>query len=201
MTGLVNAEQVLFAIVNMLPCRIVVVNRCRNIVFANRSFLELMRKKEETVIGAPCAALCQESMACPACRVFDGLGAQTVTEELSDEHGSRWIERCASPVLDSQGNIEYVVESLRDITPEHQLAQARAESRAFCHAINNPLFAALGTAELMAEGTPEDSSMAQELAVVIRNLKLINEMTQQMREQTVAAENAVLRSPSPPVFP
>ena len=200
MTGLANAEQVLFAIVNMLPCRIVVVNRDRNIVFANQSFLDLMHKKGETVIGAPCSKLCQESMTCPACRVFDGLGAQKVTEKVTDEHGSRWIERCASPVLDSRGNIEYVVESLWDITPEHQLAQVRAENRAFCHAINNPLFAALGTAELMAESVAEDSSMARELAVVIRNLRRIHEVTQQKRDQTIAAENAALAL-SRPILP
>ena len=82
------------------------------------------------------------------------------------------------------GRVDYVVESLRDVTAEHELSEVWRRHRAFCHEISNPLFAALGTAELMANEVPE-GAMANELSVVIRNLKHIDALTRQMQECSV----------------
>ena len=51
------------------------------------------------------------------------------------------------------------------------------------HEINSPLFAALGTAELLAEDE-ESSGIAEELQVVIRNLRRISELTKKMTTMT-----------------
>ena len=51
------------------------------------------------------------------------------------------------------------------------------------HEINSPLFAALGTAQLLAEDH-EQTELGEELAVIIRNLKKIGELTEKMTTMT-----------------
>ena len=70
--------------------------------------------------------------------------------------------------------------------PSESLRLAR-EVRAFLHDLNNPLFVALGTAELMAEDA-ENGPRAEEWAALLRNLRRIAELTRAMREKMIAEE-------------
>ena len=104
-----------------------------------------------------------------------------------DQH--HWFERTASPLYDTEGRIEYVIEIIRDITSDHMLAEEKIQSGKLqgivelagtvAHEINSPLFVALGTAQLLVEES-EPSQGVDELGVIIRNLQQISELTKKM---------------------
>ena len=70
--------------------------------------------------------------------------------------------------------------------PSESLRLVR-EVRAFLHDLNNPLFVALGTAELMAEDA-ENGPRAEEWAALLRNLRRIADITRATREHIAAAQ-------------
>ena len=51
------------------------------------------------------------------------------------------------------------------------------------HEINSPLFAALGTAELLVEDE-DRPEVAEDLAIIVRNLRQIGELTRKMTAMT-----------------
>jgi two-component system NtrC family sensor kinase len=51
------------------------------------------------------------------------------------------------------------------------------------HEINSPLFAALGTAQLLADGSKQPD-VVDELEIIIRNLQQISELTKKMTSMT-----------------
>jgi signal transduction histidine kinase len=114
-------------------------------------------------------------------------------QEFRSADQSQWFERTASPVFDADGQVEYVVEIIRDITSEHMLEAEKIQSGklqgivelagAVAHEINSPLFAALGTAELLIEDC-QQPELREELAVIIRNLRQIGELTRKMTAMT-----------------
>jgi nitrogen-specific signal transduction histidine kinase len=95
-------------------------------------------------------------------------------------------------MLSSAGEVEYVIEIIHDITAERQLKQEQAErvkltgvvelAGTVAHEINTPLFAALGTAQLLEEDLGERGR--EELQTIVRNLKLIAELTAKMTKMT-----------------
>lgn len=184
MSGFGDCGRFLSTIIDSLRRPLAVLDRERRIVLANRPFLAAVRAKHAGVIGQYCAELCRGGDGCPVERAFSGVEA-SVLEQRTGAEGTRWIERSAFPVDGGNGRVDYVVESLRDVTAEHELSEVWRRHRTFCHEISNPLFAALGTAELMANEVPE-GAMAHELSVVIRNLKHIDALTRQMQEQNAA---------------
>ena len=187
--SLVQPRRLLAAVIDGLERRLLVVDSERRVVLANRPFLEASGRSLDSVVGRPCERLCGGNSPCLVDAAFSGEDQRQIVEEsATDAEASRWIERSATAVRDEDGNILYVVESRRDITAERRLAQAGKESRAFCHEINNPLFVALGTLELMAEDAPRESPQTREFEVVLRNLRRIGELTRERREKIAAAE-------------
>ena len=136
---------------------------------------------------------CRIEEACPVNQVFAGLAVQPMTEELRSDTGSQWFERSASPIKNERGHVEYVIEIIRNITAERRLAEAEVEqgrlsgivelAGTVAHEINSPLFAALGTAELLADDEAA-GGINEELQVVIRNLQRISELTKKMTSMT-----------------
>ncbi len=189
-------EQFLANIINSLEHQLLVLNRQRRVVLANRKFLEALGKTEPEVVGMHYGELCrsdEEGATCPVDQVFQGEVMRPFVQPFQAGDSSRWYERAASPIRDSEGRIDYVIEIIRDITAERLLAEERSESGRLqgivelagtvAHEINSPLFAALGTAEMLAE---EDlgAEAGGELAIVIRNLRQIGELTRKMTTMT-----------------
>lgn len=87
------------------------------------------------------------------------------------------------------GEVEYVIEVIRDITSKRQLEQEHLErvklqgvvelAGTVAHEINSPLFAALGTAQLLEEEL-ESEELTKDVETIIRNLKKIGELTRKM---------------------
>lgn len=188
-------EQFLANIINSLQHQLLVLNRQRQVVLANRVFLEAMGKAESEVVGMRYGELCRsaDGQRCPVDQILQGEEMQPFVQEFQAGDGSRWYERAASPIRDDQGDVDYVIEIIRDITAERLLAEEKIErsrlqgvvelAGTVAHEINSPLFAALGTAELLGE-EQLPLEQADELAVIIRNLKQIGELTRKMTAMT-----------------
>ncbi len=189
-------EKFLGDIINSLRHQLLVLDRNRRVVLANRVFLDAAGKTEREVVGTHYTALCQAGegeAACPVDQILQGEEMRPFVQEFRSDDQLRWFERTASPIHDDSGRVAYVIEIIRDITSEHMLEAEKIQSGKLqgivelagtvAHEINSPLFAALGTAQLLAEDAlPAEAQ--EELAVIIRNLKQIGDLTQKMTAMT-----------------
>jgi PAS domain S-box-containing protein len=189
-------EKFLNDIINSLQHQLLVLNRERRVVLANRVFLKAMGKAEEEVLGMNYGELCSSaggSISCPVDQILAGKNMKPFVQEIESDDQPHWFERTASSLYGADGQVEYVIEIIRDITSEHLLEEEKVQSGklqgiielagTIAHEINSPLFAALGTAQLLVEdvGQPE---VVEELAVIIRNLQQISELTKKMATMT-----------------
>ena len=187
-------EKFLADIINSLQHQLLVLDRDRRVVLANQVYLDVAGKKEDEVLGTHYAELCRAADGvCPVDQIFQGEEMQPFVQEYRSDDQSRWFERTASPVHGVDGKVEYVVEIIRDITSEHLLAEEKNQSGKLqaivelagtvAHEINSPLFAALGTVQLLAEDTMSPE-VSEELAIIVRNLKQIADLTRKMASMT-----------------
>jgi PAS domain S-box-containing protein len=192
-----ESERFVANILNCIRPQLLVIDKDRHLVLANRVFLSAMGKEENEVLGADYRSL-WPGQDCPAdnCPVERVLATgQSVSHEhqFMTEEGPRWIERTASPMLNDAGTVEYVIEIIRDITAKRQLEQEHLErvklqgvvelAGTVAHEINSPLFAALGTAQLLEEDL-ESKELIANVQTIIRNLKIIGELTRKMTAMT-----------------
>lgn len=192
-----ESERFVADILNCIRPQLLVVDKDLHLVLANRVFLANMDKEEKELLGADYNSLWQ-GQECPAekCPVEQVLATgQTASHEhqIIQDDGPRWIERTASPMLNEGGEVEYVIEVIRDITAKRQLEQEHLErvklqgvvelAGTVAHEINSPLFAALGTAQLLEEEL-ESKELVGDVQTIIRNLKNIGELTRKMTTMT-----------------
>ena len=187
-------ERFLANIINSLQHQLLVLDRDRRVVLANQVHLEAVGKKESEVLGTHYGELCRAADGvCPVDQILHGKEMRPFVQEFRSDDQSHWFERTASPIYDADGSVEYVIEIIRDITSEHLLAEEKNQSSKLqaivelagtvAHEINSPLFAALGTAQLLAEENLQPE-VSEELAVIVRNLQQIGELTRKMAAMT-----------------
>jgi PAS domain S-box-containing protein len=189
-------QQFLSNIINSLHHQLLVLDRDLKVVLANQQFLKILGKKEEDVLGMRYAELCfseDVNRPCPVEQILNKQEMRPFVQEYRSNDQTRWFERSAAPMVGEDGNVEYVLEIIRDVTSEHMLEAERMQSGKLkgivelagtvAHEINSPLFAALGTAQLLMEDH-EQTDVGEELAVIIRNLKQISALTEQMASMT-----------------
>ncbi len=190
-------ERFLNDIINSLPHQMLVFDRNRRVVLANEVFLVAMGEEESNVLGMDYGDLCSSgatgTISCPVDQILQDRKMMPLVHEYRSGDQKHWFERTASPLYDSDGRIEYVIEIIRDITSEHLLAEERIQSGKLqgivelagtvAHEINSPLFVALGTAQLLVEEN-KTSPIVDELGIIIRNLKQICELTEKMTSMT-----------------
>jgi PAS domain S-box-containing protein len=192
-----ESERFLANILNCIRPQLLVVDRNRRLVLANRVFLAAMGKEEKELLGVDYHTLWPDrdcpSGSCPVEQVLQTGQAASQEHQLVTEDGTHWYERTASPMFDETGEIEYVIEVIRDITAKRQLAQEHLErvklqgvvelAGTVAHEINSPLFAALGTAQLLEEEL-ESEEMRKDVQIIIRNLRNIGKLTRKMTAMT-----------------
>jgi PAS domain S-box-containing protein len=189
-------ERFLTDILDCIRPQLIVLDRNKHVVLANRVFLETTGKPEAEVLGMEYYDFCpveQGKNVCPADAVFKEGKAETFTHSQNVNGELRWIERTASPMFDKNGQVEYVIEVIRDITAKKQFEEEQMErvklqgvvdlAGTVAHEINSPLFAALGTAQLMEEDL-QDAEQVKDVQMIIRNLKSISELTKKMTTMT-----------------
>lgn len=145
-------------LIDSLDDCLVVLDRERGIVMANRSFTSRFGAASEEPRSRPCGpapfgwprACAEGFLPCPAERTFE-LGIPNRAVGCLESEGGRrqFWEILASPVKDEEGKVTQVVEVMRDITERRLLEQRLAHSErlaalgvmasGICHEINNPL--------------------------------------------------------------
>ncbi len=109
--------------------------------YANQVFFEKFGGKED-IIGRKCHEIfynSQEPCAadlCPLPRVIDEKKGHSVLRSYSDDQGEeRWEDRVFSPILDDDGNILYIMESVRDVTRMKALERELRETKEFFESV------------------------------------------------------------------
>jgi signal transduction histidine kinase len=205
-----GARDFLQKIIDSLDVQLVVIDRSRRIVMANRKLLEDYRVARGDVLDRPCHEVMH--------RYCD-----TVTDCMNDEsegHLCAWkrvlkekapvktmhvhrhpaapeprhMEIAALPVLGPDGEAEFVIESLSDVTDRvkmqemershEKLAGVVELASAVAHELNTPMFTVLGNAQLLRRQLGEEDRGQKEVEAIIRNVKRMSGLTQEMTRIT-----------------
>lgn len=189
-------ERFLGNILDCLKPQLLVLDRNRHVVLANRTFLEQVGRSEAEVLGMEYRSFCTTAVAegeCPVDRVFRTGQTASIEQQICRNNRQGWVERSATPMHGEDGRVDYVIEVIRDITASRQLEAEKMErcklegvielAGTVAHEINTPLFAALGTAQLMEEDF-EDREQLAGMQTIVRNLQAIKTLTGKMTSMT-----------------
>jgi PAS domain S-box-containing protein len=190
-------ERFLQTILDSLQDRIIVVDRKKRVVMANRRFLQQDNLSENDLLGSPYDRVIPwENCAgrpCPVDLVLATGDRIIRTDHLEVQGRPQWLERSISPIFDNGGQVEYVIETVRDITSLKALEQEKLEREKLAgvlemagtaaHELNSPLFAALGTAQLLRDEMDNEGQQA-EMDIIIRNMRSMAALTKKMTTMT-----------------
>ncbi|MFI5371065.1 MAG: nitrogen regulation protein NR(II) [Candidatus Eisenbacteria bacterium] len=164
-----SVREVLPSLIDALTDAVVVLDRERRVVAANRRYVQVFGVQGVQVTGVTCS----EGLRCPevdfgnthercaACRVFDEKLPQRQIRNVPDPAGmpKRW-EATFNPVIDADGQVTHVVEVWRDISDRSALEAQVAHSERLAsvgllaagvgHEINNPLASVLAGVESLS---------------------------------------------------
>lgn len=185
---------------NILDCirpQLLVVDKEKHLVLVNRVLQQVIGQSENDLLGSDYFSLwqnqdCSEEE-CPVSKVLQTGKAETFTHRIFQDNRETWCERTASPILDPTGEVEFVIEVIRDITAKKQLEEEQLErvklqgvvelAGTVAHEINSPLFAALGTAQLLEEDLEKEEEI-EDVQMIVRNLQEIKVLTNKMTSMT-----------------
>jgi len=190
-------ERFLADILDCIRPQLLVVDRGKHLILTNKVLQETMSRSENELLGCDYDELWQnqdcEEDECPVTRVLATGQSATITHRTLQGTEVHWCERTASPMVGSDGEVEYVIEVIRDITAKRQLEEEQLErvklqgvvelAGTVAHEINSPLFAALGTAQLLEEDL-ENQALIDDVNTIVRNLKEIGVLTKKMTSMT-----------------
>lgn len=190
-------ERFLQNILDSLWAQLIVMDLQKHVVMVNKRFLDQQGLKENEVLGQT-YHFCStgdgnDGRLCHADQVLANGERLTSIDRLTRDGKEQWLERSLAPIFDAQGRVEFVIEAVRDITASHQLEQEKLERMKLegvlemagtaAHELNSPLFAALGTAQLMREDL-NSREMIEDMEMIIRNLKQMAKLTKKMTAMT-----------------
>ena len=106
----------------------------REIVSVNRKFLEKFKVEQAAVVGKTCKDVFRECLddddlpcartICPLDKTLTDRTGHSVLHKIKDKFGRvRWEDRVFSPILDDDGNVLYIIESVRDVTRTKRLEE------------------------------------------------------------------------------
>ncbi len=189
-------ERFLSDILDCIRPELLVVDKNRHVVLANKVCQQRLGLDEADILGMEYHELCsanKDGSACPVDDVLRDGKPATYEHKVELKDGDHWLERTASPMFDENGNVEFVIEIIRDITTKRTLEKEQMErvelqgvvelAGTVAHEINTPLFAALGTAQILEEDI-EKQELIADVQTIIRNLKNISELTKKMTDMT-----------------
>ncbi|PIE69726.1 MAG: PAS sensor protein [Deltaproteobacteria bacterium] len=185
-------ERFLADILDCIRPRLLVVDKELRIVLANRAFAETAGRSVDQLLGS--SYLEHFPVTAQGTSPVEQVLTTGEAASIELEENNLLLEKTATAMSSSGTGVEYVIEVTRDITDQRNLADEQARrsklegvvelAGTVAHELNSPLFAALGTAQLMEMDLEEDSEMAEELQTVIRNLKTMQELTRRMTTMT-----------------
>ena len=191
-------ERFLQTILDSLWMQLLVVDPNKRVIMVNKHFLETKGCTEAETLGRHYQSVSpwqSDAMTtiCPVNTVLTEHKPITVLDRLDHGTESKWFERHLAPILENDGKVSFVVEAVRDITDQKLLEQEKMERMKLqgviemagtaAHELNSPLFAALGTAQLLRDDLPS-AEMIAEMDTIIRNLQTMSVLTKKMTEVT-----------------
>jgi len=190
-------ERFLQTIMDSLWLQLLAVDANKRVVVANRMFLETQGVTEQDVLGRSYYDVSPWSTPgrhdCPLDKVLQGGAPVALLDELTVEGEHFWFERHLTPIPSISGGIEFVIEAVRDITDQRLLEREKLERMKLegivemagtaAHELNTPLFAALGTAQLLQDEITSTEGK-EDLEMIIRNLQKIAGLTRKMTQVT-----------------
>lgn len=190
-------ERFLQTILDSLWMQMLVVDPDKRVIMVNKHFLETKGCTEAETLGRRYQTVSSwqtaKTSVCPIDTVLTSRKPITVLDRLETGTEPKWFERHLAPILDSDGKVSFVVEAVRDITDQKLLEQEKMERMKLqgviemagtaAHELNTPLFAALGTAQLLRDDLPSEE-MIDEMDLIIRNMKEITDLTIKMTKVT-----------------
>jgi PAS domain S-box-containing protein len=186
-------ERFLQTILDSLWMELLVVDPDKRIIMANNHFLKKTGLAEKDVLGQPFADIAPQYMQtgqpCPLETVLASAENLTVVREFQAGTQTKWFKRHLVPIVRDDGRVEFVVDACNDITDQIKLKEEHARriklqgvvemAGTAAHKINSPLFAALGTSQLLREDLTEMETR-EDMDLVISNLQKIKELTRDM---------------------
>ncbi len=192
-------ERFLQTILDSLWLQLLVVDPDKRVIMANKKFLKSSQFNETEILGQLYRKIVPwrrpEESECPVAKVLREKKVMTVLDylETGSEEGSRWYERHLAPILNTTGEVDFVIEAVRDITDQKLLEQEKMErvklegviemAGTAAHELNSPLFAALGTAQLLRSDLSSDE-MIEDMDMIIRNMQKLADLTKEMTRVT-----------------
>src|SRR5436190_5101147 len=120
-----SASRFLSALIDALGDAVLVIDRDRHVIAANRRYAEVFGSRRVDVTGTACTDTLHRPDAtdrCAACAVIEDRTAQRQVRRIADASGAmRRYESTFSPILAPDGTLQHVVEVWRDITERSQL--------------------------------------------------------------------------------
>ncbi len=168
-TGLVaevrSERERLETVINGIDDGIVVLDPERKVIAANDAFLERAEHSRDEVLGCCCQDVGPGTCGtgdCPTLACLKSGQRQVRICERRTPKGTAWEEVHASPIRDSGGKLQYVVEVWRDISDRraaearlaesHRMASVGMLASGFSHELSTPL----GTVLMCVEGILQD---------------------------------------------
>ena len=183
-------------VVDTLDVQLMAIDLDKNIVLVNTKFQEAHNLTKESLLGKKCERLenpdciepCGHCLSCPVEEVIKNkCPVNFATTKESMDGSSSFFDVILAPILNQEGEVENVIEIIRDITVQWLQEQQTLEtekmkgvletSAAVSHELNSPIFAALGTAQLMKRGVDDKERLLEDIELIIRNLKKITDLT------------------------
>jgi len=189
-------ERFLQSIIDSIPLQLVVMDCNQRIVLANRSFLQEYNINEKESLGRLFGDFTPAELhnECVDGQRPDPDNMRQTVWRCQQTYGGKWLEITDSPLYGQDGRLEYSIRIIRDVTAQHLLSGEQMErgklqgviemAGTVAHELNSPLFAALGTAQLLREELSDSDEGAQELDLIIRNIQKVGKLTKKMASIT-----------------
>lgn len=183
-------------VVDSLDLQLLTIDLDKNIILMNSKFAQVHNVDREAALDMKCEDLDIPNSVnpgghCASCPLKEALRTKApinfATRWESTEGALAYYDVLLSPMLNYEGDVEYIIEIIRDVTHEWKNQQRVLEaekmkgvletSAAVSHELNSPIFAVLGTAQLMRRGLDDHERLIEDIELIIRNMKKIGDLT------------------------
>jgi PAS domain S-box-containing protein len=201
-------------ILDAVDDEIVVLDRKRRVIAANRAFRRHLEDPEREITGHSCGEISDPDSSCaadgpdgcPVRKVFEsGSLHKAIVSESGADGNERTIEIHASPLGTPDGRVDLAVEVRRDISERRQMEAILAHSEhmaslgllasGLSHEINNPLGAIATSVEGLRRRLTGESGLSPETAAAVT--PALQRIAQQV-ERGRSITNRLLRVSRPP---
>jgi len=190
-------ERFLQTILDSMWMQLLVVDPDKRVIMANKHFLSTQGYSEGDVLGKLYTMISPWQTEDYENSLLDQVlcSLKPIKVEEENRHGDRdtWYERYLAPILDEKGNVEFIIEAVRDITDQMLLEKEKMERMKLqgviemagtaAHELNTPLFTALGMSELVRDELKSAETL-NDMDMIIRNMRKMKNLIQTMTAVT-----------------